>query len=86
VPIARGDAESASASHRISKQARRRGVSYSFLFMRASGDQLREISSLVDSGAIRPVVDKVFPSAATNEAMAYVDKGRSEGKVVVSMR
>jgi NADPH:quinone reductase-like Zn-dependent oxidoreductase len=86
VPIARGDAESASASHRISKQARRHGVNYSLLFVRASGDQLREISSLVDSGAIRPVVDKIFPFASTNEAMAYVDKGRSKGKAVVSMR
>ena len=73
-------------SHRIRTRAKRRGISYSFLFMRASGDQLREIGSLVDSGAIRPVVDRVFPFASTNEAMAYVDKGRAKGKVVVSHR
>ena len=73
-------------SYRIRKKARRRGVSYSFLFMRASGDQLREIGSLIDSGAIRPVVDQVFPFASTNEAMAYVNKGRAKGKVVVRVR
>lgn len=73
-------------SYRIRKQARHQGVSYSFLFMKASGDQLREIGSLVDSGAIRPVVDQLFPFASTNEAMAYVDKGRAKGKVVVRMR
>lgn len=73
-------------SYRIRKQARRRGASYSFLFMRASGNQLREIGALVDSGAIVPVVDRVFPFASTNEAMAYVDKGRAKGKVVVGMR
>jgi len=61
-------------------------VSYSFLFMKASGDELREIGSLIDAGAIRPVVDRVFPFASTNEAMAYVDKGRAKGKVVVSVR
>jgi len=61
-------------------------VSYSFLFMKASGDELREIGSLIDAGAIRPVVDQVFPFASTNEAMAYVDKGRAKGKVVVSVR
>lgn len=73
-------------SYRIRKQARRRGASYSFLFMRASGNQLREIGALVDSGAIVPVIDRIFPFASTNEAMAYVDKGRAKGKVVVGMR
>jgi NADPH:quinone reductase-like Zn-dependent oxidoreductase len=73
-------------SHRIRKEARRHGVSYSFLFMRPSGDQLREIGTLIDSGAIRPVVDRVFPFEATNEALKYVEKGRSKGKVIVKMR
>jgi NADPH:quinone reductase-like Zn-dependent oxidoreductase len=58
-------------------------VSYSFLFMRASGSQLREISSLIDSGVIRPVLDRVFPFESTREAMAYVESGRAKGKVVV---
>ncbi len=48
-------------SFRIRKKAKRHHVDYSFLFMRASGDQLREITSLIDSGIIRPVVDRVFP-------------------------
>jgi len=61
-------------------------VSYSFLFMRANGDQLREISRLMDSGIIRPVVDRVFPFEATNEAMTYVESGRAKGKVVVKVR
>ena len=72
-------------SYRIRKKARRAGISYSFLFMRSSGDQLREISALVDAGAIRPVVDRVFPFESTREAMAYVDTGRAKGKVVVKM-
>ena len=73
-------------SWRIRKQAERQGVSYSFLLMRESGDQLREIAALVDAAAIRPVVDQVFPFAATNDAMAYVDKGRAKGKVVVRVK
>ena len=72
-------------SYRIRRKARRRGVSYSFLFMRANGNQLREIGSLIDSGAIRPVVDRVFPFMSTNEAMAYVESGRAKGKVVVKV-
>lgn len=72
-------------SRRIRKRARRQGVSYSFLFMKASGDQLRALGSLIDAGAIRPVIDRTFPFASTNEAMAYVDKGRTKGKVVIRM-
>jgi alcohol dehydrogenase len=73
-------------SYRIRKIAKRHHLSYSFLFMRPSGDQLREIGSLIDSGIIRPVVDRVFPFASTKEALAYVEKGRAKGKVIVKMR
>jgi NADPH:quinone reductase-like Zn-dependent oxidoreductase len=73
-------------SYRIRKKAKSRGVSYSFLFMRASGDQLRKIGALIDSGVVRPVVDRVFPFESTREALAYIDKGRAKGKVVVKVR
>ena len=68
----------------IRQKAKRRGVDYSFLFMKAQGAQLREISALIDAGRIRPVVDRVFPFELTNEAMTYVESGRAKGKVVVS--
>lgn len=73
-------------SYRIRKKAQRQGVSYSFLFMKANGDQLREIGRLIDSGVIRAVVERVFPFESTNEAMAYVERGRAKGKVVVKVR
>jgi alcohol dehydrogenase len=73
-------------SYRIRRSAKRHHVSYSFLFMRPSGDQLREIGSLIDSGAIRPVVDRVFPFESTKEALAYVEQGRARGKVIVKVR
>jgi NADPH:quinone reductase-like Zn-dependent oxidoreductase len=72
-------------SLRVRRKARRLGVRYSFLFMRADGDQLRELTPLLDSGAIRPVVDRAFPFGSTTEALAYVDRGRAGGKVVVAM-
>jgi NADPH:quinone reductase-like Zn-dependent oxidoreductase len=72
-------------SHGIRKKAKGRGVTYSFLFMRAQGDQLREIAGLIDAGAIRPVVDRVLPFAALPEALAYIETGRAKGKVVVEV-
>ncbi|WP_405009930.1 NADP-dependent oxidoreductase [Kitasatospora sp. NBC_01539] len=74
-------------SLRTRRRARRRGVTYSFLFMKADGDQLRELTRLVDAEEIRPVVDRVFPFDQTREAMEYAEKGRAKaGKVVVAMR
>jgi len=54
--------------------------------MRGSGEQLRQIGSLIEMGAIRPVLDRVFPFESTKEAMAYVERGRAKGKVVVKIR
>ncbi|AXF85549.1 Zinc-type alcohol dehydrogenase-like protein [Ephemeroptericola cinctiostellae] len=73
-------------SARVRQQAKQLNVSYSFLFMRANGAQLEQITRLIETGAIRPVVDKVFPFEAMNEAMAYVETGRAKGKVVIKMK
>ena len=70
----------------IRKKAKRLGVNFSFLFMRAQGEQLNQITKLIESGVIKPVIDKVFPFEQTNEAMAYVETGRAKGKVVIKVR
>ncbi|MCL6291068.1 NADP-dependent oxidoreductase [Streptomyces sp. 43Y-GA-1] len=68
------------------RRAKRRGVTYSFLFMKAGGGTLCEFARLVDAGKIRPVVDRVFPFDQTPKAMEYVEKGRAKaGKVVIAM-
>lgn len=70
----------------VRRKARKMGVAYTFLFMHADGEQLQKIAGLVESGAVRPVVDRVFPFSATAEALAYVATGRTKGKVVISMQ
>lgn len=69
-------------SYHIRKGAKRRDVTYSFLFMHADGDQFGQIASLIDAAAIRPVSDRVFPFESTQEALAYVETGRAKGKIV----
>jgi len=76
----------AALSFGVRRQARRLKVNFSFLFMKPSGSQLSQITRLIESGAIRPVVDKVFPFSATNDAMAYVESGRAKGKVVIKVK
>lgn len=70
----------------VRKKAARRDLKYAFLFMRASGHQLREITRLIEAGTIRPVIDSVFPFESTNEALTYIEAGHAKGKVVVKIK
>ena len=60
-------------SFKIRRKAKRRRVTYSFLFTKASGDQLRELGSVIDSGATRPVVDRVFPFITVSAHLGHED-------------
>lgn len=68
------------------KEAKKLNVVFKFLFMRAEGNQLGEISKLMEAGIIKPIIDKVFPFEQTNNALAYVETGRSKGKVVIKVK
>lgn len=70
----------------IRKKARKHGVSYAFLFMRADGKQLQKITALIEAGVIKPVIDRSFPFESTAEALRYVEQGRSKGKVTVTIK
>ena len=73
-------------SRGVRAQAKRLGVRYSFLFMRADGGQLQKITGLIESGVIRPIVDRVFSFDATNDALGYVESGRAKGKAVIAVK
>ena len=72
-------------SRKVRAQAKRLGVRYSFFFMRADGTQLKTLAALYDAGTLGPVLDRTFPFDETLEAMAYVEQGRANGKIVVTM-
>ena len=74
----------AALSGKIRRQAKKLGVSYEFLFMAASGDQLRQIAALVDDGVLRPVVGKTFSFDQTPQALAALTQGGVRGKAVIT--
>jgi NADPH:quinone reductase-like Zn-dependent oxidoreductase len=73
-------------SFQTKKLAKKQNVDYSFLFMEANGNQLNEISKLIESGIIKPTIDKIFPFEQTNDALNYVDSGRAKGKVIIKIK
>lgn len=68
------------------QKAKKSNAQFKFLFMRSEGSQLSQITRLIEAGVIKPVIDKVFPFEQANEALAYIETGRSKGKVVVRVR
>jgi NADPH:quinone reductase-like Zn-dependent oxidoreductase len=70
----------------VKRKVKKMYIKFCFLFMKADGGQLSEITSLIEQGIIKPVVDKVFPFEQTNDALAYVETGRAKGKVVIKVK
>ncbi|HAG60490.1 MAG TPA: alcohol dehydrogenase [Arthrobacter bacterium] len=69
----------------LRRRAHRLGVSYRYLFMRPSGEDLRFLARLVDDGKLRPVVDSIYPFDRIGEAFAVLEEGRAKGKIVVTL-
>lgn len=73
-------------SFSVRRRAKALGVDYGFLFMRPDGTQLSEITKLVESGILRPVIDSVFDFDRTPQALERSASGRARGKVVIRHR
>ncbi len=73
-------------SFKTEKLAKKQNVDYSFLFMLANGKQLSEIGKLIESGIIKPIIDKIFPFEQTKDAIKYVESGRAKGKVIIKIK
>jgi NADPH:quinone reductase-like Zn-dependent oxidoreductase len=73
-------------SRRIKRLAKKRGVDYSFLFVRPDGQQLSQISHYIETGRIRPVIDSVFPFEKAAAALEHLQQGHAKGKVVVAVK
>lgn len=73
-------------SRKIMRLSKKRGISYSFLFVRPDADQLTQIGKLIETEQIKPVIDRVFPFAETKDALAYLARGHAKGKVVIRIQ
>ncbi len=70
-------------ARKVTALAEEKQAHFEYLFMRPDGAQLAEIGALLENGTIKPILDRTFPFAETKEAVAYVEAGRSVGKVVI---
>lgn len=75
----------AGLSRKARAAARELGVDYEFLWVHASGDQLRQIAQLVDAGVVRPLVGAVLPFDQTLRALQSLGPSSTRGKTVIDM-
>ena len=74
------------ASHKLTVLEKKHNVQYSFLFMKPSGDQLRKIANFIETGKIKPIIDRVFAFEDAQKAMEYAESGRAKGKIILKIR
>ncbi|MBY0095033.1 NADP-dependent oxidoreductase [Priestia aryabhattai] len=74
------------ASHKLTLLEKEHNVQYTFLFMKPSGEQLRIIANFIETGKIKPIIDRVFPFKDAQKAMEYTESGRAKGKIILKIR
>ncbi|HVX57777.1 MAG TPA: NADP-dependent oxidoreductase [Candidatus Saccharimonadales bacterium] len=64
---------------------RQHNITYTHQVTRVTPERLRAITELVNGGALRPLVDKVFPLEKAAEALEYQKTAHPRGKVVIQI-
>ena len=65
-------------------RGRLRGLHPAVVLKQCDGEQLGQITALIEAGTIKPVIDRVLPMAEAAEAHRYLETGRARGKVVLA--
>ena len=50
-----------------------------------SKEDLLLLKDLIESGKVRPVIDRTYPLNETADAMRYLEEGHARGKVVITV-
>ncbi|MEL6811793.1 MAG: NADP-dependent oxidoreductase [Bacteroidota bacterium] len=72
-------------SEEIQRLAQEREVDLSFLMVQSNGEDMRKLASLLESGAIKPHISRIFLFDEMAEAHRQLESGRTVGKVVVTL-
>lgn len=69
---------------KFDKKAKKKGVQYRFIFVRADGKQLEKTTKIIEENNIVPAIDPTnFTIDEINDALKLVANGHTKGKVVI---
>ncbi len=63
-----------------------RGRKLTLVTRKPSGAKLAKLAALAEAGALKPVIDTVYPLDEVAAAHARVETGHARGKVVLAIR
>lgn len=56
------------------------------LLVRPNAADLAYVAQLIDSGQVKPVIDRMYPLEEAAAAIQYYEEGRSRGKVIIQVQ
>jgi 2-desacetyl-2-hydroxyethyl bacteriochlorophyllide A dehydrogenase len=66
--------------------AKKYDVAFEWFFMTPDGAMLTELATLISEGAIKTVIDSVYPMEQASEAFDHLAEGRTKGKIVITIK
>lgn len=74
------------AGSKFDSAARKQGKEYRFMFVRSSGDQLKQVTEIVEKYHIMPDIEsRTFSLSQVNEALELMANGKLNGKIIIKM-
>ena len=72
------------AGSKFDSAARKQGKEYRFMFVRSSGDQLKQVTEIVEKYHIMPDIEsRTFSLSQVNEALELMTNGKLNGKIII---
>jgi NADPH:quinone reductase-like Zn-dependent oxidoreductase len=72
-------------SRRVFAKARKNRANYYRFMTESDGHALSHLLPMIESGQIKPVIDRVFPMQELPQALEYLMTGRAQGKVILQV-
>ncbi|SRX54293.1 NADP-dependent oxidoreductase [Aequorivita sp. CIP111184] len=70
---------------KLSKLIEKKSATYKLTWMQPNAEQLNTIKTLVENGAIKPVIDFIYSLEDAVDAYEYLATGKAKGKVIISL-
>lgn len=72
-------------ARKVYAAAQAKNARYYRYLTESNGEQLSQITALVEQGRIKAIIDQVFPFEQGIEAFEYLAAGRAKGKVIIKI-
>jgi NADPH:quinone reductase-like Zn-dependent oxidoreductase len=73
------------ANEQVEEKAKAKGMKGIRMMVQSSGEDMQNLASLLEEGALKPEISVMLPFGKMKEAFAQIASGKTRGKVVVTL-